>query len=74
MLRAFRILRLFGRLKSIRSIINALTASLIPVCNAFFIMLVVLLLYAIIGVSFYGVSEPDGGDEASLEAFGNLSR
>jgi hypothetical protein len=39
--RALRILRLFGRLKSVRIIINALSASILPVANAFFIMFVV---------------------------------
>ena len=59
-------LRMFGRLQAIRSIINALTASLIPVTNAFFIMAVVISLYAIVGVAFF--------DERSPEDFGNLSR
>ena len=34
LMRAFRVIRIFGRLKSVRSIINALTASIVPVCNA----------------------------------------
>jgi hypothetical protein len=55
-----------GRVGSIRLIINALIASLGPVMNAFIIMFVVLLLYAIIGVSFYAETAP--------ESFGNLSR
>ena len=66
LLRAFRVLRLFGRLKTIRSIINALTASLFPVLNAFCIMGVVLCLYAITGVNVFGEMAP--------ESFGNLSR
>jgi len=66
MLRAFRVLRIFGRLGAIRSIINALSNSLIPVLNAFFIMGIVISLYAIMGVTFYGVESPD--------SFGNLER
>jgi hypothetical protein len=52
MLRALRVVRLFGRLDSSKKILSALSVSLIPMCNAFFIMLVVammcesLLLYA----------------------------
>jgi hypothetical protein len=46
MLRAFRVLRIFGRLWAICSIINALSNSLIPVLNAFFIMAMVIGLYA----------------------------
>jgi hypothetical protein len=56
--RALRILRLFGRLKSVRSIINALSASLLPVANAFFIMFVVLMIYAIVGVGLLEESAP----------------
>lgn len=58
LLRCFRVLRIFGRLGSIRSIINALTASLLPVLNAFFIMGIVVMLYAIIGVTFFAESAP----------------
>ena len=56
--RALRILRLFGRLKSVRVIINALSASLSPVANAFFIMFVVLMIYAILGVSLFAEKAP----------------
>jgi hypothetical protein len=57
--RALRILRLFGRLKSVRIIINALSASILPVANAFFIMFVVLGLYAILGVNIFAKTAPD---------------
>mmetsp|Transcript_21259 Transcript_21259/g.48808 ORF Transcript_21259/g.48808 Transcript_21259/m.48808 type:complete len:579 (-) Transcript_21259:171-1907(-) len=50
LVRAFRVLRLFGRLKELRGIINALTASLIPVFNALMIVLLVTAIYAILGV------------------------
>ena len=40
-LRAFRVMRLFGRLQSLRQIIAALTQSIIPVLNAFLIMMLV---------------------------------
>ena len=65
LLRAFRVLRIFGRVGSIRSIINALIKSLVPVLNAFFIMFIVLALYAIIGVTFFSETAPAD--------FGNLS-
>jgi hypothetical protein len=41
MLRALRVVRLFGRLESSKKILAALSSSLIPMSNAFFIMLVV---------------------------------
>ena len=41
MLRAFRVLRLFGRLRSLRDIFNALIASIVPVLSAFLIIYLV---------------------------------
>jgi hypothetical protein len=41
MLRALRVVRLFGRLQSSKKLLAALSVSLIPMCNAFFIMLIV---------------------------------
>ncbi len=41
MLRALRVVRLFGRLKSSKKILAALWVSIVPMCNAFFIMLIV---------------------------------
>jgi hypothetical protein len=40
-LRALRVLRLFGRFHSLKRILAALSASIIPVLNAFLIMLIV---------------------------------
>ena len=66
LMRAFRVMRLFGRLQSLRQIISSLTASLIPMCNAFLIMLLVTSIYAILGVNFFA--------EAAPSMFGNFSR
>jgi len=54
LLRAFRVLRLFGKLASIRRIINALGSAVVPVCNAFLIMFLVTAIYAIMGNSLFG--------------------
>ena len=40
-LRAFRVVRLFGRMGALRDIVAALTAALAPVLNAFFILLII---------------------------------
>jgi len=66
LMRAFRVIRIFGRLRSVRSIINALTASIVPVCNAFFIVAIIIALFSIVGVTFFEDDAP--------EEFGNLSR
>ncbi len=41
LIRACRVVRLFGRFKSIRGIISALAASIVPVINAFVIMFLI---------------------------------
>jgi hypothetical protein len=66
LLRAFRVMRLFGRLESIRKIISALGKSLIPVGNAFIIVLLIMSVYAIVGVNLFR--------EANSAAFGTWSR
>lgn len=55
LLRAFRVLRLFGRLASLRRIINALMMSIYPVANAFLIMLLVIAIYSILAVEFFSL-------------------
>ncbi len=46
LMRTFRVVRLFGRMRALRQIILALTASLVPVTNAFFILLIVIAICA----------------------------
>ena len=46
-LRALRVSRLFGRLQASKKILAALSASIVPMCNAFFIMLIVAMLCAL---------------------------
>ena len=57
-LRAFRIIRIFGRLQSLRMLINALVSSLFPVLNAMLIVLFTIAIYSILGVSIFGHSHP----------------
>ena len=59
MMRSFRVFRLFQRVKSLRSIMGALTKSLIPMSNAFAIVCLVTAIYAIIFASFFEEIEPE---------------
>ena len=43
-LRALRVLRIFGRCKALKKILAALSASIIPMMNAFFILLIVVMI------------------------------
>jgi hypothetical protein len=58
LVRAFRLLRIFGRLKSLRLILLSLSRSLVPVASAFLVMLLVVSIYAIIGVGLFGETYP----------------
>ena len=42
LMRAFRVIRLFGRVKALKTMITAVTASIIPMMNAFVILIIVL--------------------------------
>merc|ERR1719502_1593303 len=53
MMRAFRVFRLFKRVKSLNKILVSLARAVPGVCNAFLIMLIVMCIYAILGVEFY---------------------
>jgi len=52
-LRAFRVVRVFKRLTSLRMIVLALGASMVPVANTFFVLLLATAIYAILGVGIF---------------------
>jgi len=66
LLRAFRVLRLFGRLGEIRKIIYAIGKSLFPVANAFVVVLLIMCVYAILGVQLFR--------DKNGHAFGNFAK
>jgi hypothetical protein len=41
LMRAFRVIRLFGRLKALKKMVTALTSSIIPMMNAFLILFII---------------------------------
>ena len=41
LLRVFRVVRLFGRLRALRKMVSALSASVVPLANAFFILFII---------------------------------
>ena len=59
LLRTFRVLRLFNRLRSLRVLINALASSLLPVGNAFLMVVLVYVVYAILGVQLFSQKSPE---------------
>lgn len=83
LLRTFRVVRIFKGLQSLNSIITALVRSIPSVAAAFFIMLVVMTLYALIGVDAfrdfghsgeyvtwqtYGIADAQYGEPCGVDA------
>lgn len=62
-LRAFRVFRLFKRIKSLNKILQALARAVPGVVNAFAVLLLVMSVYAILGVELFGTL----GDSESHE-------
>ena len=56
--RCLRIIRLFSRMKSIRVMVQALGATLVPVLNTVVIFFVVLCLYAVLGTRLFNRQHP----------------
>jgi len=56
--RAFRVFRLFKRIKSLRLIIVGVLASLPGVCHAFVVLTLIMSIWSIMGVNFFG-DDPD---------------
>ena len=46
LMRAFRVIRLFGRVKALKTMITAVTASIVPMMNAFVILIILLCICA----------------------------
>ncbi|KAK3261056.1 hypothetical protein CYMTET_30022 [Cymbomonas tetramitiformis] len=65
LLRAFRVVRLFKRAVSLRKILNAIYESVPGVSNAFSILMLVMMLYAILAVDFFSIHQ---------EYFGNFAK
>ena len=58
-MRVFRVLRVGNRLASVRLIIKALASAVVPVSNAFFIMLIATSIWAILGVGMFDTRHPE---------------
>jgi len=66
MLRAFRVFRLFKRVKSLNKIVSALISAIPGVLNAFVVMVIFMMIYAILAVEYFGPV----GQEFGRDGFG----
>jgi hypothetical protein len=53
LLRIFRVVRVFNKMRQLQLIIHAIFQSIVPVLSAFLVVLVIISIYAIIGVSVF---------------------
>ena len=53
LMRLGRVVRLFRSLESLQKLINAITSSILPVCNAFLILVIVAAVYAVLGTQLF---------------------
>ena len=58
-IRTIRVLKIFVRLPELKKIISALTYSIVPMLNAFVIVLIMMALYSIVGVTYFRDESPD---------------
>jgi voltage-gated sodium channel len=57
-LRIVRILRIFTKLKGLNKLCRALGFALVPMCNAFFLLLIATSVYAVFGTHYFGERSP----------------
>jgi voltage-gated sodium channel len=67
--RAFRVFRLFKKLKSLRQIIRAINYSLPAVINAFFLVILMTMIYAIMGTTFIRFADPENFSAFSVSMY-----
>jgi hypothetical protein len=70
LLRVFRVVRVFNKLRQLQLIMQAMLVSIKPVLSAFLMELVIISIYAIIGVAMFREETPEspGGDDSASEA------
>ena len=57
-MRVAKLVRLFRKLKKLRMLINALASSIVPVLNAFAILLLITTVYAVVATDLYREADP----------------
>ena len=59
LLRIGRVIRLFKAFKQLQTLLQACACAVVPVCNAFFILLIISAVYAILGTFFFSERQPE---------------
>jgi len=54
-----RAVRLFSALKDLQRLLAAVSCAVVPVCNAFVILLIIAAMYAILATNFFRLRSPE---------------
>ena len=69
LLRLGRVLRAFAVFEGQRKLVSAISASIIPVCNAFLMLFIIIAVFAVLGTTFFGNRSPDYFGRFSVSLF-----
>jgi voltage-gated sodium channel len=69
LLRLGRVLRLFAAFKDLQKLMAAISAALIPVCNAFLMLLIIVSVYAVLGTNFFRKRSPEYFGQFSVSLY-----
>ena len=58
MVRLARVVRIITSFSALRKLIDAISSAMLPVCNAFFLLLIVAAIYAVLGTYFFRERQP----------------
>jgi len=59
LLRIFKVIRLFGKMKSLQRIVKAISATIVPVIHTFFLFGIVSSIYAVLATSLFHEAYPE---------------
>jgi voltage-gated sodium channel len=69
LLRLGRVLRLFAAFKDLQKLMAAISAALVPVCNAFLMLLIIVSVYAVLGTNFFRKRSPEYFGQFSVSLY-----
>ena len=69
LLRLGRVLRVFTAFEGLQKLVSAISAALIPVCNAFLMLFIIIAVYAVLGTNFFRKRNPDYFGQFSVSLY-----
>jgi voltage-gated sodium channel len=69
LLRLGRVLRVFTVFEGLQKLVSAIYAALVPVCNAFLMLLIIIAVYAVLGTNFFRKRSPEYFGQFSVSLY-----